>query len=132
MLGEGAVLEAGGWDTHVRQGTSNGALYNRLADLGNALAVLPTELGPVWKKTVVVVVTEFGRTVMGNGTGGTDHGTASVHFALGGAVRRGIEGGAPDLDRLDAEGNLTDEATREQVAAQLVALAAWTRRLRGE
>ena len=84
-----AVLEASGWDTHQAQGTSHGALANRLADLGTALATFQTSLGPVWDKTVVVVVTEFGRTVHINGTGGTDHGTASAAFVMGGRVQGG-------------------------------------------
>ena len=93
-----AVLEAGGWDTHFRQGTSNGVLFNRLSDLANGLAALPTSLGPAWKKTVVVVVTEFGRTVAENGTGGTDHGTGSVALVLGGAIRGGqVLGAWPGL-----------------------------------
>lgn len=98
-----AVMEAGGWDTHARQGTTNGGLYNRLADLGNALAALPEALGPVWKKTVVVVATEFGRTVAVNGTEGTDHGTGSAVFVMGGPVRGGkVLGKWPGL----AAGNL--------------------------
>jgi uncharacterized protein (DUF1501 family) len=84
-----AVLEAGGWDTHARQGTADGQLYNRLADLGAGLAVLPEAMGGVWKKTVVIVVTEFGRTVAENGTGGTDHGTGTVAFVMGGGVNGG-------------------------------------------
>jgi uncharacterized protein (DUF1501 family) len=84
-----AVLEAAGWDTHAGQGTSHGALANRLADLSRGLAALPQGLGPVWNKTVVVVVTEFGRTVHINGTSGTDHGTASMAMVMGGGVRGG-------------------------------------------
>lgn len=84
-----AVLEAGGWDTHARQGTVNGALAPKLADLAEALAILPRAMGGVWSKTTVVVVTEFGRTVSENGTGGTDHGTGTVAFVLGGAIRGG-------------------------------------------
>lgn len=85
-----AVLEAGGWDTHARQGTVQGPLAQRLADLGKALVLLPQELGPqIWAKTVVVVVTEFGRTVHENGTGGSDHGTGGVAFVMGGQIRGG-------------------------------------------
>lgn len=85
-----AVLEAGGWDTHARQGTVQGQLTQRLTDLGKALASFPNNLdATIWAKTVVVVVTEFGRTVAENGTGGTDHGTGGVAFMLGGAVRGG-------------------------------------------
>lgn len=85
-----AVLETAGWDTHARQGTMEGDLANKLGKLSAALADLPQELGAdVWSKTVVLVATEFGRTVKGNGTGGTDHGTASAAFVLGGALRNG-------------------------------------------
>lgn len=96
-----AVLEAAGWDTHARQGTTSGNLAQRLADLAKALALLPGALGPVWKKTVVVVVTEFGRTVAENGTGGTDHGTGGVALVLGGRVNGGkVLGQWPTLGNL--------------------------------
>jgi uncharacterized protein (DUF1501 family) len=84
-----AVLEAGGWDTHANQGTTGGALFNQLAGLDAGLMALKDGLGKAWSDTVVAVVTEFGRTVAGNGTGGTDHGTASAAILLGGAVRGG-------------------------------------------
>ena len=84
-----AVLEAGGWDTHANQGTSTGALANRLQGLDNGLRTLRLELGDAWSKTVVAVVTEFGRTVAVNGTRGTDHGTASAAILVGGAVAGG-------------------------------------------
>ena len=84
-----AVLEAGGWDTHANQGASTGALANRLEGLDAALRTLRVELGDTWSKTVVAIVTEFGRTVAVNGTRGTDHGTASAAILLGGAVAGG-------------------------------------------
>lgn len=85
-----AVLESAGWDTHARQGGIEGDLATRLGKLAQGLALLPDELGAnVWNKSVVVVATEFGRTVHGNGTGGTDHGTASAAFVMGGALRHG-------------------------------------------
>ena len=84
-----AVLEASGWDTHAGQGTSHGQLANRLGDLGRALAALPQQMGKTWDKTVVVVATEFGRTVRINGTNGTDHGTAGMALVLGASVRGG-------------------------------------------
>ncbi|MGI9271177.1 MAG: DUF1501 domain-containing protein [Woeseiaceae bacterium] len=84
-----AVLEAGGWDTHANQGTTNGALANRLAGLDDGLMALRTGLGATWSNTVVAVVTEFGRTVKVNGTRGTDHGTATAAILLGGAVNGG-------------------------------------------
>jgi len=84
-----AVLEAGGWDTHANQGAESGGLANKFAALDEGLAELQRELGPVWDKTVVAVVTEFGRTVKINGTRGTDHGTATAALLLGGAVNGG-------------------------------------------
>jgi uncharacterized protein (DUF1501 family) len=82
-----AVLSLDGWDTHANQGTLQGALALRLAALDSSLRALKSGLGPQWADTVVVVATEFGRTVAENGTGGTDHGTGSLAFVLGGAVR---------------------------------------------
>jgi uncharacterized protein (DUF1501 family) len=84
-----AALDVGGWDTHVGQGTTNGRLAGRLSALSAGLANLKAALADAWRKTAVVVVTEFGRTAAPNGTGGTDHGTASVAFLVGGAVAGG-------------------------------------------
>ena len=86
-----AVLEAGGWDTHINQGKAVGNLATRLKYLGDSLGTLRDDLtkGGVWDKTVVVVVTEFGRTVHENGTKGTDHGTGGVSFVMGGTVKGG-------------------------------------------
>jgi|HubBroStandDraft_1064217.scaffolds.fasta_scaffold00142_11 uncharacterized protein (DUF1501 family) len=108
--GEGpriAVMEMGGWDTHVGQGTVKGRLANNLDGLAEGLSHLRQSLGTAWQRTVVVCVTEFGRTVAPNGTGGTDHGTASVTFVLGGAVRGGrIAGDWPGLDQLEENRDL--------------------------
>lgn len=84
-----AVIEVGGWDTHANQGADQGQLANRLRGLDQGLDGLRTALGPAWKDTAVLVVTEFGRTVAVNGTRGTDHGTATCSFLLGGAVSGG-------------------------------------------
>jgi uncharacterized protein (DUF1501 family) len=81
-----AVLEAGGWDTHANQGATTGALANRLEGLDAGIATLRKELGKNWSKTVVAIVTEFGRTAAVNGTRGTDHGTAAAAMLVGGAV----------------------------------------------
>ncbi|MCF2946602.1 DUF1501 domain-containing protein [Paraglaciecola aquimarina] len=79
-----AMLELGGWDTHNNQATR----LNRQFDiLDKGLAELKQALGDTWKDTVVIVTTEFGRTVAVNGTKGTDHGTGSTMFLLGGAVK---------------------------------------------
>ncbi len=84
-----AVLETGGWDTHANQGAAQGVLATRLRFLDQGIAALKRELGDVWQETVVVVATEFGRTVAVNGTRGTDHGTAGCAFVAGGAVQGG-------------------------------------------
>ncbi len=84
-----AVLSFDGWDTHANQGSANGALALRFSGMDAALRAFKDGLGAQWSKTVVAVVTEFGRTVAENGTGGTDHGTGSVAFLLGGAVSGG-------------------------------------------
>jgi uncharacterized protein (DUF1501 family) len=95
-----AVIEAGGWDTHANQGRETGALAQRLRRLDEGLGKLAAGMGPAWRHTVVLVVTEFGRTVAMNGTRGTDHGTAGVALILGGAVNGGrVVGDWPGLAR---------------------------------
>jgi uncharacterized protein (DUF1501 family) len=84
-----AMVEIGGWDTHVNQTGAFSPLSTNLLTLDRGLAALKAGLGPVWKDTAVLIVSEFGRTVAMNGTQGTDHGTAGVVFAAGGAVRGG-------------------------------------------
>ena len=84
-----AVFEATGWDTHANQGGARGVLARRLGGLDAAVRTLSVELGPVWTRTAVLVVTEFGRTAAMNCTRGTDHGTAGCAFLAGGAVRGG-------------------------------------------
>jgi uncharacterized protein (DUF1501 family) len=84
-----AVFETTGWDTHANQGAENGALALRLKALDAGLATLQDAMGPAWQHTTVLVATEFGRTVAVNGTRGTDHGTGSAAFLLGGAVKGG-------------------------------------------
>jgi uncharacterized protein (DUF1501 family) len=81
-----AMIETGGWDTHTAQ---NGRLAAQLKGLDTMLAALRNGLGPAWQDTVVLVATEFGRTAAANGTGGTDHGTASCAMLFGGAVKGG-------------------------------------------
>ncbi len=84
-----AVLEYGGWDIHANQGTTTGRLAQNLAGLDEGVGALADGLGAIWRETGVVIVTEFGRTVRPTGTNGTDHGTASAAFLLGGAVEGG-------------------------------------------
>jgi uncharacterized protein (DUF1501 family) len=84
-----AVLESGGWDTHARQGAASGSLAGKFTMLDKGLSSLQQHLGDTWSQTVVMVVTEFGRTAKANGTGGTDHGTATAALLAGGAVSGG-------------------------------------------
>jgi len=102
-----AALDMGGWDTHVGQGAETGRLAQNLAGFADGLDALAKALGPIWSKTVIVAVTEFGRTVRVNGTNGTDHGTASVLFVMGGAVKGGrVVGDWPGLDQLEENRDL--------------------------
>lgn len=82
-----AALAFEGWDTHANEGGAKGRLATLLGGLDGALATFESGLKPVWKDTVVMVVTEFGRTARVNGTVGTDHGTGTVAFLVGGAVK---------------------------------------------
>ena len=84
-----AMFDTTGWDTHANEGAAQGQLALRLRGLDLALQALRDSLGPVWRDTVVMVATEFGRTAAINGTRGTDHGTATSVFLLGGAVTGG-------------------------------------------
>lgn len=96
-----AFLDVGGWDTHTNQGAAQGALADSLGNLGRALSSYAEQLGAVaWKDTLVVVISEFGRTVRENGNRGTDHGHGTAFWLLGGGVRGGrIAGEQADLDR---------------------------------
>jgi uncharacterized protein (DUF1501 family) len=82
-------VDIGGWDTHVNEGAAQGTLASNLENLGRGLRSFADALGPEWKNTVVVTVSEFGRTFRENGNGGTDHGHGSVYWVLGGAIGGG-------------------------------------------
>jgi uncharacterized protein (DUF1501 family) len=94
-------VDVGGWDTHVGQGGATGYLAGRFNELGRGLAGYAQEMGPDWKDTVVVVVSEFGRTFRENGNRGTDHGHGTVYWVLGG----GIAGGQVRGEQLRIEQN---------------------------
>ena len=83
------TIDIEGWDTHADSNPTRGRLGLSLSALDGALVALKTALGPAWRDTVALVVTEFGRTVAINGTGGTDHGTATIALLVGGAVAGG-------------------------------------------
>jgi len=84
-----AFMALGGWDTHANQGASTGQLANHLLPLGQGLATLAQGLGPLFDNTVIVVLSEFGRTVRQNGNNGTDHGHGNAIWLLGGPVAGG-------------------------------------------
>ncbi|HLH93622.1 MAG TPA: DUF1501 domain-containing protein [Xanthobacteraceae bacterium] len=82
-------VDVGGWDTHVNEGGATGYLAGRLGELGRGLAGFAEAIGPAWNDSVVVVISEFGRTFRENGDRGTDHGHGSVYWVMGGAVKGG-------------------------------------------
>jgi len=82
-------VDIGGWDTHVAEGGSSGYLATRLEELGRGLAAYASEMGTAWQDTLVVVISEFGRTLRENGDHGTDHGHGSVYWVLGGKLNGG-------------------------------------------
>ncbi len=87
---EVAFAESGGWDTHFNQGASTGIFARNVTDLSNSITAFWTDLGSFQDDLTVMTMTEFGRTVKQNGTGGTDHGRASCNFILGNDVQGGI------------------------------------------
>lgn len=94
-----AFADLGGWDTHVNQGADQGQLATRLDELGRGLAAFTTDLGERMRDVVVLTMSEFGRTVRENGTGGTDHGHGTTMMVLGGDVSGGkVLGEWPGLD----------------------------------
>ncbi len=84
-----AFAESGGWDTHVNQGTTNGALGRNLKDFSDCIAAFWKDLASYQDDVTLMTMTEFGRTAHQNGTGGTDHGRASCLFVLGNDVKGG-------------------------------------------
>ncbi len=96
---EVAFADVGGWDTHVNQGAAQGQLAQRLGDFSQSIAALVTDLGDRMDDVVILTMSEFGRTVRQNGTGGTDHGHAGAMFVIGGAVKTGqkVHGRWPGL-----------------------------------
>jgi uncharacterized protein (DUF1501 family) len=94
-----ACADCEGWDTHTGQGTANGAFARSARDLSSSVAAFWDDLGQHQSSVVVLTMTEFGRTVAENGSGGTDHGHGSVLFVLGSAVEGGrVHGAFPGLE----------------------------------
>jgi uncharacterized protein (DUF1501 family) len=95
-----AFADIGGWDHHVNEGAAEGQLANVLGDFSQSIAAFWTDLGDLGEDTVVVTMSEFGRTARENGNRGTDHGHANVMFVLGGQVKGGkVYGRWPGLDQ---------------------------------
>jgi uncharacterized protein (DUF1501 family) len=116
-----AALEVGGWDTHSGQ---MNRLGGPLRQLNDGLVALKTSLGRAWPHTAILVMTEFGRTVRMNGTKGTDHGTGTVAFVLGGAVAGGrVQANWPGLaqESLFENRDLRPTADLRSVAKGLLA-----------
>jgi uncharacterized protein (DUF1501 family) len=116
-----AAMEIGGWDTHTAQANR---LNFPLRQLDGGMLALKTALGDVWQQTVVLIMTEFGRTARINGTGGTDHGTGAVAFVLGGAVKGGrVQANWPGLGpgRLFEDRDLAPTTDLRSVAKGLLA-----------
>ncbi len=94
-----AFTDIGGWDHHVNEGATEGQLANVLRDFSQSIAAFWTDLSQLAEDTVVVTMSEFGRTARENGNRGTDHGHANVMFVLGGPVRGGqVYGRWPGLE----------------------------------
>jgi len=120
---EVAFADVGGWDTHVNQGAAQGQLAARLTDLSGSIAAFWTDLGQLADSTVLVTMSEFGRTVRENGNRGTDHGHANVMFVVGGPVRGGrVYGKWPGLsaDRLYEGRDLALTTDFRQVLGEVV------------
>ena len=122
-----AAMELGGWDTHAAQ---TARLQGPLKQLDDGLVALRAALGEAWQRTAVLVMTEFGRTVRTNGTGGTDHGTGTVAFVAGGAVAGGRVladwpglGGSRLLDGRDLQPTMDLRALAKGLLASHLGLA---------
>jgi uncharacterized protein (DUF1501 family) len=112
-------LTLGSFDTHQNQNATQAGLLRQLGDGLMALKSALIELKR-WDNTVISTYSEFGRRARENQSGGTDHGTASAHFVLGGRVNGGLFGAAPQLDRLDGNGNLGHSIDFRSVYASLM------------
>jgi uncharacterized protein (DUF1501 family) len=84
-----AFADIGGWDNHVNEGSTEGQFANVLTEFSQSIAAFWTDLGDLGEDTVIVTMSEFGRTARENGNRGTDHGHANVMFVLGGPVKGG-------------------------------------------
>lgn len=120
-----AFADTGGWDHHVNEGNTQGQLANVLGEFSQSLSAFWVDLGDLIHDTVVVTMSEFGRTARENGNRGTDHGHANVMFAMGGPVKGGkVYGRWPGLDQsqLYQGRDLALTTDFRQVLGELIAL----------
>ena len=112
-------LSLRGFDTHGAQAATQARL---LGDLARGIAAMKSALDELgrWNDTLILTYAEFGRRPHENLSGGTDHGTANTHFALGGRVAGGFYGEAPSLDRLSGDGNLAHSLDFREVYATVL------------
>ena len=95
-----AFADIGGWDHHVNEGSTQGQIANITNEFSQSIAAFWTDLGNLGDDTVIVTMSEFGRTARENGNRGTDHGHANVMFVLGGPVKGGkVYGKWPGLEQ---------------------------------
>lgn len=119
-------IDVGGWDTHANQGAALGTLATRLGELARGLAAFREAMGPaMWRQTVVVVASEFGRTFKENGTRGTDHGHGSSYWVLGGGLNGGRIVGEQQALRADTLHQKRDTPVLNEYRALLAGL--WAR-----
>ncbi|HUD23293.1 MAG TPA: DUF1501 domain-containing protein [Acidobacteriaceae bacterium] len=129
---EAAFTDIGGWDTHQNQGAATGQLANRLKDFSDSIAAFWLDMGADAENITLVTMSEFGRTVRQNGTGGTDHGHANVMFVLGGQVKGGkVYGKWPGLanDQLNDGRDLTVTTDFRNVLGELASKTLGSRNL---
>jgi len=99
-----AFAESGGWDTHFNQGAQNGIFARNIQDFTNSISALWNDLEAFQDDVIIMTMTEFGRTVRENGTGGTDHGRASCNFIIGNEIAGGkVYGDVPVLVKENLE-----------------------------
>lgn len=116
-----ASIELDGWDTHIAQGATEGLQAQLISTLASGLANFHQRLGDGLRLTRVIVMTEFGRRVAENNSGGTDHGRASVALVIGSGIGGGkIHGdwGSLEPSRLDGDGNVAPSVDLRQVVAE--------------
>jgi uncharacterized protein (DUF1501 family) len=95
-----AFADIGGWDHHVNEGSTQGQIANILREFSQSLSAFWIDLGDLAEETVIITMSEFGRTARENGNRGTDHGHANVMFVMGGAVKGGrVYGQWPGLEQ---------------------------------